>query len=463
MKKKILGFLLFNSLSIFLNGQGFILQSQLVHEKLAFDKVDRVSLIYANSNESCFIKNGDSLSIVLESADSLRFKLLPPPQKIPDYYYDECATLKYGDTMVYVHENAVYFQNLEDRSIIKKLEMKSNFVFTPMYSFQDAANIYLFSFYNNNSRTDLGHDLVYFYKISKKEKKILIKQHLDFGKEILLAPLSFQSLAMNSKGFVVSSTIKNELYRFDLNFKAIDTIRLDERVGKKNLKKFNSSFPDAGVKNYLHNAKQVIYDFEQKDLFDQKNIFKIFFVNDTTLLINYMSKKYGEFETVFYSIDQQKVVGSFSPKFRYNQFSPLCWTKRIYKNPDGFIVMVNTEERNDQLYYVINKYVYSPEIRLKRKALNDLLENYQKEVELKNVSGVLLVDKYYCKACARDIGKGVLVILEVSDDMLDVNKRALLKKSKREYKAKGQILLLTKKEIIKIGKGLKLNTVHPIN
>ena len=92
---------------------------------------------------------------------------------------------------MYVIDNYVHFSSLETGETMESVKLGKKPVVTPMYCFQNDENVFIISLYNNNDITDLGHDQLHFYKISKKEKIIIAEKHLNIGKEIIFITNKF--------------------------------------------------------------------------------------------------------------------------------------------------------------------------------------------------------------------------------------------------------------------------------
>ena len=125
--------------------------------------------------------------------------------------------------------------------------------------------------------------------------------------------------------------------------------------------------------------------------------------------------------------------------------------------------MINTKEVDGELFYQINYFNYSSEKRVPKKTVLKVLDDYRGQVDLTSYTGLMIVDKFYCKNCNKEIAEGVLVIKEVADDVSQAGKNAIQNRLKREYKIKGDMLLLTEKELRGFKNLLKKNTIHPVN
>ena len=455
-------FLLFSNI---ITAQGLILKKSIILKDWPqHSKVDKITTTPGNSRACVIVNTNDSLFYLLDNKiHGIRPESLDLEKENEDYYFDDTGLLRYDSIIAYVNNNRLFFHDLKRKSKTKELVLAQDYEFTPMYFYQDLENLYTISFYNNNNLTKLGHDKIHLIKISKKDRSILLKKHIDIGKEVILAPLSFQSVAFNTKEFLIASSIKNELYRLDLNFEIIDTIILDPNIKTENWNKFNSTFPDDQIENYLYKAKNVFYNFDKGGLFDQRNIFKIIFVDNTTLLICFMNGKFDQFEMEYYSLAQNRTIAKLDFDQIEKDYKPITLTRRVYNDYlDNTLTLIDTKIEGEKVFYQIKYYYFSPEERIDKNLIQELLKIEDRNLSSAAYSGVMLVNEFYCWKCQKEIGEGVLILMEISDDTPKAIKNSLKEKLKMDLNSKGELLLLPSSELKKISEKLKPNTVHPI-
>ena len=341
-------------------GQGFVLKDSKIIE-VDYHDVDAIDALH--SKYDCyFVIISDSIYLFNHGNEGLNVQTLLINKKPSDF--NESSLILYDDFAFYDFGNKVKFHNLKKNKNIKSFRLNRKYSQVAWYTFEDDLNIYAISYYNNNARNKLGHDYVYFYKISKKRKKIIAKKEVDIGKDILLAPLNKQLISFDGTQFIIASSISTELRFFDKDFNETKSIILNDSLYIINQKIFNKIIPDSNVYFYLYKPKDLLFHHENSELKDLKIINKIISLNQKTILISYQLKYRELFKLVLYDINADSIVRSFNVPYSGSVFSNISWTTKIFANEDNELILINDYSPNDTtLKYESTILSYNPNKR----------------------------------------------------------------------------------------------------
>ena len=444
-------------------GQGFILEDSKIIE-VDYDKVDAIDVLYSKNN-SYFTIMSDSIYLFNHSNKGLNTQTLKINKKSSNF--NESSLILFNDLAFYDSRDKIKFHDLKKNKTVRTFKSNKKYRQVTWYTFEDDLNIYAISYYNNNDRNKLGHDYVYFYKISKKRKKIIAKKEIDIGKDILLAPLNKQLISFDGTQFIIASSISTELRFFDKDFNETKTIILNDSLYVNNQKIFSKIIPDSNVYFYLYKPKDLLFHYNNSELKHLKIINKIISLNENTLLISYQLKFRELSKLILYDINTNSIIRSFNVPYSGSVFSNIGWSTKIFANEDNELILINDHNPNDTtLKYKSTIFSYNPNKLQDTGKLNqfNIYDINKNKISWSNYSGVVLADDYFCKGCYSDYGtgKGVLVIKK-EKFISKAHTKANYHYYKRNWAISGELAFVDEKVYNQIKTLLNPNILYPID
>lgn len=388
-------------------GQGFILDTTILFNNIVVDEINKIDNIYDQNDFYILTNDGevDIKNIVSKESWNLGKS---------DYIsFGSIAVVK--KTILY-ERNSKLVKKSNRKSIAflpKSLDRKNDILIK--YAYQDEKYLYLFTYYNNNAETELGHDVIHCFKILRKNRHIVLNKKIDIGKEIILAPFNQQIITFTGNRFLIASPVTTEITSIDKNLEITKKFHLDTTLSLANSVSFNKVFPDKNAGFYLYKPRDVIYHYNNSELIDLKVISKIIALNDSLVLVNYRLKHRDIYLIEIINVNSNKAIWEKQINHTGEELSPLCWTRRAYFSSDDELCLISLYEPDDStILYKAKIYSFNHNVKISKDIFSEyqLLSPEQVKVDLSLYSGVVLADEYFCKGCYSNYGtgEGVLVI-----------------------------------------------------
>lgn len=451
-------------LPLSLLGQGFILVDSFSVSNVDLLDVINIDSYYDQNHNGFVYTTTDSVVLVRVTQDGIITSRILTSSSPNGFEISSLQSFNdYVTEYKYTDEFILYDLNSGNAKEIKKFKPKRHKSIE--YSFQDNNYLYLISYYNRLLEDkSKSHDLVYFYKLSKKSLRLVKSASFNIDKEIILAPFNHQLISFNQDYFLIADRIGHKLLKVSKDLKLCDTAFLNQPLGLSNWEAFNNTFPDENVKHYLHKPKMVIDHFSSsEDTKNLKTIFKTFFLNDSSLAVVYKEGIHPSytFELEVLNINSQEIIYRRNIPFRGDELSPFAWTRKIYTNNEGHFLTISLGQGMSAQQYTVKIWEFSNQKSVSTEILTRVLSADSSFIE--PYSGVILADEYFCKGCYGSAGTGVGVLViskapDVNSDLRDV----IQKKQKRDWKINGDLIFVDSSIYDELKTRLQLNYLTPL-
>ncbi len=168
-----------------------------------------------------------------------------------------------------------------------KLPQKENFDFEkilPIYGEASTNNVLLVNTYNYR-RSDTVHDIFRLARFNYKKKKIEKTVNIDVGKGIYLSHFSFKWASSTKDNIAIAHPCKPEVYLYDNNLVAKDTIFIDYPAIYKTQTFLDSILPNDFLLDNKPPAYKIIEILNKNKIMRYPKIEQIAFIDDDLLFI----------------------------------------------------------------------------------------------------------------------------------------------------------------------------------